>query len=329
MMKNKPPIIWGLHDYRTGNNSQVDGIASYLVHPVIIKNIKYNFFSHIYNELLPLNFLGIYDHKLTPPWPDIVITAGRRQARIGAAIKRKSNGKTFVCQIMRPELGYHHFDMLVLPIHDRAKPDPIIMRTLGAPHRITKALLTKAFDDFSPYFALLPHPKVAVLLGGNSKHYEFTDAMIKQMIDDLCTMQDKQGGSLVIITSRRTPPKLIQIWQKALKNRHHSFYIWGKEKQANPFIGALACCDRIIVTQDSISMITESLGSGKPVAYYPVPVNRFKPANHVPFSMLFDALIERNALIKFSDNMTWDTVPIDNPAKLVAEEMMKKYYQTK
>ena len=85
---SNPPVIWGLHDHRPGNNSQVDGVASYLIHPVMIKTLRYTFFSRIYNEFLPLNFLGIHQHDLAPPWPDIVISAGRRQARIAAAIKR-------------------------------------------------------------------------------------------------------------------------------------------------------------------------------------------------------------------------------------------------
>lgn len=322
----KVPLIWALHDHRPGNNSQVDGVASYLIHPVTTKTLRYTLFSRIYNEFLPLNFLGIHHHDLLPPWPDIVISAGRRQARIAAAIKRKSGGKTFVCHMMRPELGYDHFDMVVLPTHDRAPDHPSIVRTIGAPHRITKQNLVEAFDAFSPYFALLPYPKTAVFVGGDSRHYQFTETMIRQMIHDLCTMQDREGGSLIILTSRRTPPALITLWQKELKGRPHSFYVWGQKGQANPFIGALACCERMIVTQDSVSMLTEALGSGKPVAYYPVPLQRFYPSNHIPFSALFDALIERGSLVPFGPTLTWKTVPLENPAKGVAEEMMRRFY---
>ena len=323
---SNPPVIWGLHDHRPGNNSQVDGVASYLIHPVMIKTLRYTFFSRIYNEFLPLNFLGIHQHDLAPPWPDIVISAGRRQARIAAAIKRKSGEKTFVCQIMRPELGYNHFDMVVLPTHDRAPEHPSIFRTIGAPHRITKQRLVEAFDEFSPYFAMLPYPKTAVFVGGSSRHYHFTDGMIRQMIRDLCAMQDRQGGSLIILTSRRTPASLISLWQKELKGRPHSFYVWGQKGQANPFVGALACCERIIVTQDSVSMLTEALGSGRPVTYYPVPLQRFHPSNHIPFSALFDALIERGSLVPFRPDLTWETIPLENPAKSVVEEMMRRFY---
>jgi mitochondrial fission protein ELM1 len=325
-MTSGSPLIWGLHDYRPGNNSQVDGIASYLIHPVAIKTINYTLFSRMYNEFLPLNFLGIHHHDLSPPWPDIVISAGRRQARIAAAIKRKSGGKTFLCHMMRPELGYEHFDMVVLPIHDRAPEHPAIFRTLGAPHRITKQRLSEALNQFSPYFALLPYPKTAVFLGGDSRHYRFTDDMIHQMIKDLCTLQDREGGSLIILTSRRTPEALISVWQKALKGRAHSFYIWGQQGKANPFVGALACCERMIVTQDSISMITEALGSGRPVAYYPVPLHRFRPANHIPFAALFDALIDKKSLVPFKTDIKWETIPLENPAKGVVEEMMRRFY---
>jgi mitochondrial fission protein ELM1 len=328
-MTNSAPIIWGLHDHRPGNNSQVEGIASYLIHPAITKTIHYNFFSRMYNEFLPLNFLGIHRHDLSPPWPDIVISAGRRQARIAAAIKRKSGEKTFLCHMMRPELGYSHFDMVVLPVHDRAPKHPAIFRTLGAPHRITKQRLSEAFNQFSPYFALLPYPKTAVFLGGDSRHYRFTDDMIHQMIKDLCAMQDQEGGSLIILTSRRTPETLVSVWKKALKGRAHSFYSWGQQGQANPFVGALACCERMIVTQDSISMITEALGSGRPVAYYPVPPHRFRPSTHIPFAALFDALIEKKSLVPFAPNLSWETIPLENPAKGVAEEMMRRFYATR
>jgi hypothetical protein len=73
-------------------------------------------------------------------------------------------------------------------------------------------------------------------------------------------------------------------------------------------------------------MITEALGSGRPVAYYPVPLHRFRPANHIPFAALFDALIDKKSLVPFKTDIKWETIPLENPAKGVVEEMMRRFY---
>ena len=60
--------------------------------------------------------------------------------------------------------------------------------------------------------------------------------------------------------SRRTEPEVVD----ALKSRLPRAWFWDGTGP-NPYIGMLALARRIVVTEDSVSMISEAISTGKPV----------------------------------------------------------------
>ena len=58
-------------------------------------------------------------------------------------------------------------------------------------------------------------------------------------------------------------------------------------KKENPYMGYLACADRIILTGDSVSMCSEACGTGSPVLIF--EGNEWLTAKHLRFTKsLFD-----------------------------------------
>jgi hypothetical protein len=53
------------------------------------------------------------------------------------------------------------------------------------------------------------------------------------------------------------------------------FYPWAPD--ANPYQSALALADRIAVTSDSMSMLSEAISTGKPVGVFRLPVSPLAP----------------------------------------------------
>ena len=87
------------------------------------------------------------------------------------------------------------------------------------------------------------------------------------MADQIKSLHDKTGGSILVTTSRRTGEEAQNIIMQKLKDIPSYTYIWG-EKKENPLLGFYACADRIVVTADSVSMCSEACGTGKPVLLF-------------------------------------------------------------
>ena len=79
----------------------------------------------------------------------------------------------------------------------------------------------------------------------------------------------KQGYSLIISPSRRTPEFAINIFKDKFQN-NQNIYFWDR-KGHNPYFAILNSCDILMVTCDSISMASEVISTDKPVYFLNLP----------------------------------------------------------
>ncbi len=259
------PTVWGLTDHRAGNNAQVRGVVERLGYEHSFKPINYNPLAKVPNFMVGAGLHGVNTRKsaaLEPPWPDIVVSAGRRLAAVALHIKHK-NPQTFVVQMMLPGFGWKQFDLLALPSHDPAWNLPSIVRTLGAPHHVTAQKLHEAAERFAPQFAQCPGFRIGVMIGGNSSYGKMRREDIGQLLFHLGRIAGV--ASLLVTTSRRTPAFVAPLLETALERRPHVLHAYGKSEGENPYLGILALSDMLIVTGESISMCSEACGTGKPV----------------------------------------------------------------
>ncbi|MFO1242854.1 MAG: mitochondrial fission ELM1 family protein [Rickettsiales bacterium] len=265
-------VIWALIDDRPGTATQVLGIAEHLAdmgHALFVKRLHYSALSVLPNFMKGCAFLGIDRAKsdaLEVPWPDMVIAAGRRAAPVALWIKRK-NPLCFAVQIMHPDMNLKPFDAVILPRHDHPPELPNVIPTLGAPHRWLEKKLDRAVADAKEKLALLPRPYTAVLIGGNTKYGELMDDDIRILCQSLAN--NISEGSLLVTTSRRTPKKLVTLLKERLPEPY--WLHTADDTGENPYPAFLGAADQIIVTADSISMLSEACVRG-------VPVYNFSPA---------------------------------------------------
>lgn len=197
---------------------------------------------------------------LAPPWPDLLIATGRPTVAVARAIRRVSAGATFTVQIQNPGIALHHFDMVVAPQHDNLQ-GPNVFNTRGALHRVTAARLATAATQWAPSLAHLPQPRAAVLLGGSNRRYRFTAAIAAQLAQQLAALA-RSGIGLMITPSRRTDPAVVSTLRNAL--RELPAVIWDGAGD-NPYFAYLGLADHVIVTGDSVNMVSEACATGKPV----------------------------------------------------------------
>ena len=263
-MSAGPPLVWAMHDGRIGIANQVIGLTEAIGLPFVEKRCLARFPWTVLPPALwldPARALAPGSDPLTPPWPDLLITCGRVCAAAGIAVKRASGGRIFLVQIQDPRLGRRDFDLMVVPAHDRARGAKVLVTT-GAVHRVTPARLAEAERRFAAAYADLPHPRIAVLIGGQNRVYRFGLEKLGVIADQIAALARRHGASLLVTPSRRTG----EAGEVLLRARFTGLpaAIWDGCGE-NPYFAYLALADALLVTADSVSMISEAAATGKPV----------------------------------------------------------------
>ena len=200
--------------------------------------------------------------RLHEPWPALAIGCGRQAALLTRLLRRASGGKTFTVQILDPRIEPGHFDLVIAPRHDELTGSNVI-RTLGSLQAIDEDWLAQGLAKF-PNVAQLPHPRTTLLLGGPRRGLGMTESWFEDFLARVAALVARDGGSLLITSSRRTPPA----WRARARERLRvdCRHFWdGAADGENPYQGYLAAADRIVVTPDSVNMLSEACATGKPV----------------------------------------------------------------
>ena len=267
-------LVWALLDDRAGNRAQAEGVAGTLTTDFVPIEIEYGVAAGLPNALIGASLTGVKPQSRTvlrPPWPDLVIAAGRRTGPVARWIKHQSGGKTRLVQIMDPGAAQGDFDLICKPAHDKSDKDKDagnIFIIDAAPHRLTAATLKMARDAWAERVAPYPAPRIALLIGGSTKRRTFTDAMAASLSGQVLETATNRGASILATTSRRTG-KVVETIAAMLIDRT-LLYRWDQPGE-NPYLGFLAHADAIVVTGESVSMCSEACSLGKPVYVFAPP----------------------------------------------------------
>lgn len=266
------PTTWALLDDRAGNRSQVIGVAERLGWPVEHKHVRYNMLARLPNSVLGARMWHATEETrkaLQPPYPSLVVSAGRRTAPLALHIRSRSP-ETRLVHCMWPDMSPQLFDLILAPEHDMHKREAQNMQyTLGAPHGITPQRLAEEAKRWARHVERLPRPHIAVVVGGSAKAGKYTPEDFKTLAAYASSEADRLGGSLLITSSPRTGEEGCDTIQKLI-TVPNIFYRW-KAGSDNPYVAFLALADAVIVTGDSISMCSEACASGKPIYVFVPP----------------------------------------------------------
>jgi hypothetical protein len=196
--------------------------------------------------------------RLVPPWPDLIVTCGRRSAILGLAVKRKAGGGPLLVHVQDPLTSLKPFDLVIAMEHDDAK-GPNVRKVLTTLHDMTPERLGAAAKDWRPRLAHLPKPIVGVLLGGPTRHTPFGVEEARDLQTRLAALRGRIGGSVIVVPSRRTPDEALAVFAQAAKG-DPAAWVWDRTGD-NPYVGVLALADRLVVTGDSVSMVSEALAT--------------------------------------------------------------------
>jgi uncharacterized protein len=304
-------VTWAISDGRAGLANQVRGLAEAVGLPVQVKTVH----PRLPWTLLPvtawpapMSALGPGSSTLAPPWPRIVVGCGWRAIPYVLGVKRMSGGGTFTVQLQHPRIDPKHFDLVVPPEHDNltgANVEPIV----GSPNAVTRERLDAAAAHWHAKFDALKRPRIAVLIGGQSKSHRFGEDDARNLAAQLKALV-ANGHGLMITTSRRTGAAQTRIIREALAGT--SAYVWDGTGD-NPYFALLALADVILVTSDSTNMAVEAAGTGKPVYIVDLPGGDSK------FTRLHADLERRGIARKFTGEIArWSYAPLNETARIAA-----------
>lgn len=262
-VSGRTPTIWAVHDGKVGMANQVLGLAEAVGYPVVEKAVALRSpWRHLAPPLWihPMAALAPEGAGLEPPWPDLLISCGRGIIALALAVKRMSRGHTLWVHVQDPRFARRHVDLMVVPQHDPARGENVLL-TVGAVHRVRPAVLDAARARFAPLFAALQRPLLGVLVGGSNRVYRLTPAIAASLGQQLAAL-GAQGFGIAITPSRRTSETVLRALAEPLRGVPH--YCWNGTGE-NPYLGLLAHADTLIVTGDSVNMVSEAASTGKPV----------------------------------------------------------------
>ena len=309
--------VWVMTDGKPGMENQCLGLAEALQElggaPPVVKRLAPRF---PWSALPPQFWCGALStpdrdgNPLAPPWPDILIATGRQTVAPALAIKRASGGRTFCVQIQNPAWRREAFDLLAIPKHDRVRGDNVI-ETFGALHRVTPEKLATEAEKFRDALAHLPRPLVAVLIGGSNGQYRMTESVTRRLAANLRMLCDRHGAGLAVTASRRTGTEN----EKHLRDELADAPCWFWDGSGdNPYFGLLGLADVIVVTADSVSMVSEACATGKPV--YVIELD----GGSAKFARFHDALRTAGITRPFDGTLeTWAYETPDDTARVAAE----------
>ncbi len=322
----KTLTVWGISDARAGNQSQIIGVIRALQEktPINTRIIPIHLSPWIKN--LPNLFFPVLSHfvkkpsEFHAPWPDLWIACGRSSIPYTQKIKHWSAQNTRTIQLLNPKTSLKYYDLIIPPKHDMLDGKNVFS-IIGSPNQITDQILEKAHLEFQAKINQYPDPKIAILIGGNTKRNKLQSSDYQEILNIIRALI-KQKMSLFITVSRRTPAKLTEQLKK-LALSHKNIWLWSGEKESNPYFAFLASAKAILVTSDSTNMLTEACSTGKPV--YMIKFQNLNPK----FLNLYQDLEQNSRLKQFDGRIEdWDYPPLNETEKC-AEKILSLYLSTK
>ena len=259
--------------------------------------------------------LARFGAALAPPWPDIAIGCGGTGAVALAALARRGIRSV---QVQHPRMDPRRFDLVVVNTHDGLRGENVIVvRT--ALHRVTPVRLAAAAEAWrarlAPGLTPLPRPLVAVLVGGSNGRFRLDRAVGTALGGALAAMMVADGVRVMVTPSRRTAPEVTAALRDAVTP--HGGLVWDGTGE-NPYFGMLALADAIVVTEDSVSMLSEAVATSAPVllAELPGASRRIRA-----FSA---GLLASGRVRRFAGRLErWPTAPLDDTAA-AGEELRRR-----
>ena len=270
-MDGKPsPRIWALLGAHAGDNDQVIALAEAIGLPFEIKQLTYNRWRHVGPHALGSSLISLTKASradvLREPPPDLTLSAGHRSVAVVRGLRRRSRGRTRSIHLGFPRISAGHFDLVITTPQYPMADHPNLLRI---PYALTR--IATEVPDAGDLQALqaLPHPRQLLIVGGPTPFWTVEQPALMKALGEMIKQGGKDGGSIIATTSPRSPRSIGRQIAAKLESSQIPFLL-AKPGVPPRLASMLAAADSVRVTGDSVSMVSDAIWTGKPVALLPV-----------------------------------------------------------
>jgi len=264
------PRIWVIPGNRPGDDAQVYALAEEIGLPFETRRLEFNWrfwLSGKYMGASPVSVVkDLRERTLVPPWPDLIILVGRRGVPIARWVQKQNSGKTQLVLVGHPRVTPDYFDLVfttrqyLTPTGPSMRLQPVAMSRYRKPAKPT--------GEEKSWLGSLPRPHLLLMLGGETRHWTMRPKTIADHAAKLAFRAQKAGGSLIVVRSSRTTDEVLDAIEERLEGAACEWRVVRHDFPRFPVL--LNDADELFPTADSISMISESVITGKPVGIVPV-----------------------------------------------------------
>jgi mitochondrial fission protein ELM1 len=192
----------------------------------------------------------------------LFLAAGSSAAPYGLALARATGGRAAV--VMTPSvLGTAPFDFAIVPSHDYPYPSERICITTGAPNHIYRPDLGGPAEDLARSNPPRSERIVALLVGGSDGNYRIDADWVRRHLGPVREQAERLGAALYVTTSRRTGKEADSAVEALLGDSPSlRMLLLASRDGANPVPALLGLATHVLVTDDSVSMVSEAATAG-------------------------------------------------------------------
>ncbi len=206
---------------------------------------------------------------LTSSYADIVVSCGSSLSGVNFVISAENQAKSVV--IMRPGfLSTKRFNLAIIPRHDYPAKRKNVVVTDGALNIIDEEYLKEKSLRLKSQIKIQKELILGLLIGGNSLNFHLDFELISVLIKQIKSFLESQDAEILITTSRRTPKNIEELLKKEFFDypRCPLLVIANEKNIPDAVAGISGLSEILIVSPESISMISEAASSGRYVVVF-------------------------------------------------------------
>ena len=157
------------------------------------------------------------------------------------------------------------FDVIIIPEHDRPREVDNVVVTEGAPNLVDRETMRDGNARIRNKVSLSCKKRLGLLLGGDTPEHRLTTKLADRLIEQIEGALEDLDMELLMTTSRRTPKAVEGLLKRRLgSNPRCKLLLIANEKNIENAVGGiLGLSDLVLVSGESISMVSEAASSGK------------------------------------------------------------------
>jgi KDO2-lipid IV(A) lauroyltransferase len=237
---------------------------------------------------------------------DYIVAAGSALAPVQMLLAQETGAKKIV--IMNPPFPYSmtHYDLAIVPAHDSGRVPRRTLRSVIMPSGYKSHDRSLDVRALQAKLGEGTRPKIAVFLGGATRDYNLTVSDMEKLCSVL-KRASSRAGDFMLTTSRRTSMPVERFLKSHLGEQRACRLLVIANEENPPWAagGMMGLADLLIVSEDSLAMISEAVGTGKRVIVLSLGEGDL-PEKHYRFHQILSqrGLVTLSGLADLEKNIT-------------------------